>query len=270
MKREPATPVPPPWGDQPVSFLRDVQPVFDRHCVRCHSGLKPAGGLDFIGGLITHDSEVAGYGHNRAYETLLARGLVSISAVRAQDASITPPLAYGSLKSPLILALTNRQHRGEVNLPEEDRLRLAIWIDANAPYHDQFVNKRPAEPAYDLAQDKTLADGLAAIHTRRCAGCHKIGDITRLDWIDLRDPDRALFLAAPLAKAAKGRTGCGPAVYQDTRDPDYQAARQLVAEALEKTWRRPRRDLVSLPPPPPPRSRQAFARPHEGRAIATR
>jgi len=249
MEREPRTPLPPPWGDQPVSFLRDVQPVLDRHCVRCHSGLKPAGGLDFIGGLITHDAEIAGYGHNRAYETILARGLVSISAVRAQDASITPPLAYGSLKSPLLLALTNRQHRGEVDLPEDDRLRLVIWIDANAPYHDQFVNKRPATPAYDLAQDKTLVEGLAAIHARRCAGCHKPGEVTRLDWIDLRDPDRALFLSAPLAGAVRERPGCGQAVYRDTQDPDYQAVRRLLTEALEKTWSRPRRDLVALEPP---------------------
>ncbi len=26
LAREPSIPVPPPWGDKPISFLRDVQP----------------------------------------------------------------------------------------------------------------------------------------------------------------------------------------------------------------------------------------------------
>ena len=34
-----------------------------------------------------------------------------LNAVRAQDASITPPLAYGSLKSKLLTCLTNEAHR---------------------------------------------------------------------------------------------------------------------------------------------------------------
>ena len=53
MAREPSVPLPPPWGDRAISFLRDVQPVFDKHCVGCHSGLKPAAQLDFSGGLTT-------------------------------------------------------------------------------------------------------------------------------------------------------------------------------------------------------------------------
>ena len=47
-RRAPSAPMPPPWGDRPVSFLRDIQPILDRHCVECHSGLKPAGGLGFL------------------------------------------------------------------------------------------------------------------------------------------------------------------------------------------------------------------------------
>ena len=79
-----------------MSFLRDIQPVLDRHCVACHRGLKPAGGLDFFAGLTAHDPRVPGYGYNRAFETMLEHDLISRSQARAQDASITPPLAYGS------------------------------------------------------------------------------------------------------------------------------------------------------------------------------
>ena len=65
------------------------------------------------------------------------------SAARAQDASITPPMAYGSHKSRLITALTDKNHVNDVKLSADERLRLVMWIDANAPYHDRFVDKRP-------------------------------------------------------------------------------------------------------------------------------
>ena len=246
MTREASDPQPPPWGDRPVSFLRDIQPVLDRHCASCHSGLKPAGGMDLFGGLISYDREVAGYGHNRAYETIIEKGLVSISAVRAQDASITPPLAYGSHKSKLITCLTDAAHQGKVQLTAEDRLRLVMWIDANAPYHDRFVNKRAAHPAYDLAGDQALLKDLTAVHARRCGTCHKGDEVTRLDWIDLRDPARSLFLTAPLAREAGGSGKCSQVAYQDASDADYRAVRALVAGAVKKAWEQPRRDVASL------------------------
>ncbi|MCX7826427.1 MAG: discoidin domain-containing protein, partial [Verrucomicrobiae bacterium] len=113
-KRPPSPLIPPPWGDRPVNFLRDVQPVLDAHCVRCHSGLKPAGGLDFCGGLTSYDLAVPGYGYNRAFTTIITHNLVSRSPARVQDASITPPLAYGSHKSKLIETLGKEPHSKRV------------------------------------------------------------------------------------------------------------------------------------------------------------
>jgi mono/diheme cytochrome c family protein len=246
LAREPSLPMPPPWGDRPVSFLRDIQPVLDRHCVGCHSGLKPAGEIDLGGGLISYDREVADYGHNRAFETILEKQLVSISAARAQDASITPPLAYGSHRSKLLAALADEHHAGEVVLDAEERLRLAMWIDANAPYHDRFVNKRAERTVYDLPGDPELVKRLTAVHTQRCAACHAPADVTRTDWIDIRRPDRSLFLTAPLARPAGGDGKCAGPVYRDTTDPEYQAVRALVQSAVDQLWEHPRRDVTSL------------------------
>jgi mono/diheme cytochrome c family protein len=253
MTREAPVPLPPLWGDRPVSFLRDIQPILDRHCVSCHSGLKPAGALDFFGGLTDWSRAyvkvwglVPGYGFNRAFETIASKKLVDCSDPNAQDASITPPLAYGSHKSKLITCLTDAAHRGKVTLSEDDRLRLVMWIDSNAPYHDRFVNKRAEKPAYDLASDDTLLKSLAAVHERRCAACHKCEEVTRLDWIRLREPGRSLFLASPLAREAGGTGKCGQPIYRDQNDPDYQAVRALVEEAVRKAWENPRRDLQAL------------------------
>jgi mono/diheme cytochrome c family protein len=252
MAREPAVPVPPPWGDRPISFLRDVQPVFDKHCAGCHGGLKPAAGLDFSGGLTAR--------HNRAYDTLYTNRLVAWSNV-GEDARITMPLEFGSHKSKLVAVLRSGACSKRAKLSEEDWYRLVTWIDSNGPYHDDFLIKRlPREP-YDLPNDAELAGKIAAVHARRCAGCHAAAEVSRLDWIDLADPLRSRFLAAPaaLALAASpaatlaaaragdgGKSKCTGRVYRDASDPDYAAVKQLVESAVRKAWELPRRDVKAL------------------------
>jgi hypothetical protein len=247
LRRAASIPAPPPWGNRPISFLRDVQPVFDKHCVRCHSGLKPAGGLDFHGGL-TADGSVVGYGHNRAFDTIIKRRLVACSPVQG-DASITRPLAFGSHKSKLVRVLRSGACSKRAKLSDQEWLRLVTWIDANAPYHDGFVKKRTAEQPYGLPNDHGLIKHITAIHARRCVSCHVPRQISRADWIDIRQPARSLFLAAPLAKAAGG-TGKCKAVYRGKEDSDYQTVLKAVTKAVRKCWRRPRRrDLRTLEAP---------------------
>ena len=254
--RPPSSLIPPPWGDRPVNFLRDVQPVLDRHCASCHSGLKPAGGLDFCGGLTSFDLAVPGYGYNRAYATIMERGLVSCSPARAQDATITPPLAYGAHRSKLIETLAKPPHAARVKLSADDRLRLTMWIDANAPYHDVFVNKRAPLPAYDLAADMELLKQIRSVHDRRCASCHKPAEVSRLDWVNLREPQKTLFLAAPLAGPADPTSKCKGAVYASPSDPDYRVLSAAVNEAVRISWQRPRRDLQALGPDAAPKPKR--------------
>ena len=233
LTREPSIPAPPPWGDRPISFLRDVQPVLDKHCASCHGGLKPAAGLDFSGGLTAR--------HNRAYDTIYANKLVAWSNV-GDDARITMPLEFGSHRSKLVQAFRNRRDK----ISDEDWLRLVTWIDANAPYHDGFINKRLPRMPYDLANDAELQQKIAAVHARRCAECHDPAAVSRLDWIDLFRPEQSRFLAAPLAKAAAGLGKCSKVVYRDASDPDYRLLRELVESSARKALQLPRRDVKSL------------------------
>ncbi len=236
-RRSPSIPVPPPWGTQAISFLRDIQPVFDRHCTECHGGLSPAAELDFSKGLTAQ--------HNRAYDTILTRELVSWSDVN-EDAKITAPLAFGSHRSKLVEVLRNTPHRERAKLSEEDWLRLVTWIDANAPYHGGFINKRPEHPAYDLPADTELTTRIASVHARRCSPCHKPEAITRADWIDLDRPQQSLFLTAPLSEPAGNGQRCTGAVYRDTSDSDYRMLLQTVENAVKKARSFPRRDVKFL------------------------
>jgi penicillin-binding protein 2 len=64
-------PVPQPGETVPrtIHYVSDVQPVLDRHCVRCHGGGKPASGLDLSGALTQF--------FNRSYENIMKRNLLS-------------------------------------------------------------------------------------------------------------------------------------------------------------------------------------------------
>ncbi len=244
LTRAPSLPAPPPWGgDRALSFLRDVQPVLTRNCLGCHSGLKAAAGLDLSPGLTQFQ--------NCAYDSLTdpARNLLALSS-KGDDARITPPLSVGCLKSRLVEVLQTT-HRSRCRLTADDWERLDTWIDSNAVYHDDFIRKRPeAEIPYVLAEDKQLWDNVAAIQQRRCASCHGAARLARPEWVDLQQPERSLFVAAPLGAATPSGRRCTPRVYAGPQDPDCAAVTALLQEAVRKTWDHPRRDLRCLKPQP--------------------
>jgi mono/diheme cytochrome c family protein len=241
---DPVDPAPPPWGTAAMSFLRDVQPVLDKHCVVCHTGLKPAAGLDFSGGLTSRNGRT----RNVAYDTIFQHKLIVRSNVN-EDARVTAPLAFGSHRSKLVAAFRKGPNGRREGVTDDEFLRVVTWVDLNGPYHDRFINKRAERPPYDLAADGQLETAIRAVHTKRCQTCHEPAAVSRLSLIDIRQPARSPFLAAPLAKTAGGTEKCGPAVYKDANDTDYQAVLKLTRDSVQKAWDFPRRDLESLPRP---------------------
>jgi hypothetical protein len=151
MNRAPSAIAPQPGdaGPRPIHYPSDVQPVLDRHCVACHGGEKPKGGLDLSGELTTH--------FNRSYENLLKKGLVNfiqewtgpepelagpghVSNGSMLFSEAVPPYTFGSHKSRLIGVLRKGHH--DVKLPREEFIRLATWVDANAPYYGSYFGRK--------------------------------------------------------------------------------------------------------------------------------
>jgi hypothetical protein len=239
LSRAPSTPTPPSWGAGALSFLRDVQPVLTRHCARCHTGLKPAGGVDLSSGLTA--------AHTRAYDTLIdpTRGLLAVSS-KGETSRVTQVRELGSHASRLV-KLLKTSHASRVELSAEDWERLYTWIDANALYHDDFIVKRPDGAAgYSLPDDAELWGAVAEVHGRRCATCHGGEQLARPEWVDLDDPARSLFLSAPRADAeTPSGKHCPPGVY-GSEDADHARVLQLLSSAAERARTRPRRDLRYL------------------------
>jgi hypothetical protein len=125
---------------RPLHYEADVQPVFDRHCTRCHNSAKPEGKLDLSGELTEH--------FNRSYESLINGGLVNYIREwtgpsyngSMMHAEAVPPYTYGAHRSKLIDVLT-KGHYG-VELPQGDLVKLVTWIDCNVPYYGSYFGHR--------------------------------------------------------------------------------------------------------------------------------
>ncbi len=255
--RGPDRPVPPPWGTQVISFLRDVQPVLNDHCVECHTHNR----LD--NRVILTDDLTDQF--NVAYEELLPYLSVAISNRwdHPDDVLARPPYTFGSRVSPLSVLL-DAGHHG-VELSDEDWERLAIWIDANGVYYDRYEHTwGPTRQVFAGPVRTTLDE----VFDRRCGECHARGDGRFGTWwmsINRRDVRKSRALAAPLARSSGGWGRCQPTVFADTDDPDYRSLLSSLGSLASSLKENPRVDLVSIgstaaesqaveiPPPPEPR-----------------
>jgi hypothetical protein len=148
LQRPAEVPAPPPWGPRKLlAYEWLVQPILDRHCVRCHGSSEPDGGLDLSA---TRDAD----GFLQSFRTMFGvlpgqkkkgRALVSVSD-RFSGAEVTQPKQFGSHRSPLVrVLLDDPLHVKEVALGPAEWTSLVTWVDANAPYYGAFVDKRPAD-----------------------------------------------------------------------------------------------------------------------------
>ena len=139
-------PTPPAWGsDRLLGYEWLVQPILDRNCIRCHGAKKPAGKVDF-------SATRAKDGLRQSFRTIVGlradgskgKRLVSV-ANRFGNATVSGVKAFGSHRSLLATTLRQPPHRKRVQLSPADWEALVTWIDANAPYYDTFLNKRPED-----------------------------------------------------------------------------------------------------------------------------
>ncbi len=128
--REPAVPLPGPDGSRPFSYIRLVQPVLDRHCIRCHSAEGEAAKL-VLTGEFASDKEP----FTRSYKTLARKELVPwFDSINGGEwIPESQPGRIGARASKLIAMLRAGHH--EVSLSEEDLQRLVLWVDLNIPFY---------------------------------------------------------------------------------------------------------------------------------------
>ena len=168
-----------PNGQRPLHYETDVQPVFDKHCVRCHSGDNPKGKLNLSGERTRL--------FNVSYESLVPerrkghfdRGVLGlvIGENHPKTGNVHYLPAY-SLGSPTALlsgiigcptraddprGLVKRHTDVAAKITPEERLRVTNWIDTNAQYYGSWWFRRNKDHFRDhpeLRKVPTFADAI--------------------------------------------------------------------------------------------------------------
>ena len=257
-------------------FPRDIQPILDRHCIKCHDYDKRSGGV-----ILTGDR---GPMFSHSYVTLtLRRQFVD---GRNDPKSNLPPRSIGTSASPIMKKIAGAHHKVQLSPHEQDMIRY--WIETGAAYPGTYAALGGgAIGGYaknrQIHKDDPWPPAKAFRETveRRCTSCHKqtlklplprslsdeIGiSFWRPNWNDKRfrfsrhlmfnltRPDKSLFLLAPLAKDAGGYGLCKgeAATFTATADTDYKALLAHIAAGktyLEETLTR--FDMTHFRPPRP-------------------
>ena len=239
-------------------FPRDIQPILDKHCLKCHDCDKRDGGAILSGD--------RGPMYSHSYFTIVSRGLVADG--RNKPESNYPPRALGAAASRLMKYLDPGHY--EVKLSDHERKLIRFWIESGAVYPGTYAapGSGMVGSYVENALVRTDADwpSVKAAHevvNRRCTPCHEgndpvpwspsvdvgpsviAGNKTKVKaWLsrhmafNLTRPEKSLLLLGPLAKAAGGYGTCEAQaqkpVFADAKDPDYQKMLAVVQDA--KKW----------------------------------
>jgi hypothetical protein len=214
------------WYGPPrdFSFMAEVQPVFDRHCVGCHDYDQP-GGRKL---LLAADRMLT---FNTAYVELWRKNYVN--SIGAGPAEVQPPRSWGSHASRLIRELrspTVEEHR-RLEISREDIDRLVTWIDLNGVYYGSYATAYP-----DSLTGRTPLTGPELARLAQWAGVplphlrlhqHKPGPLVSFDR-----PERSPLLAR----------------FAGEEDPDYQEALAIIRAGQTRLAERPRADMPGFVP----------------------
>lgn len=118
------------------SFMAEVQPVFDKHCVKCHDAGKPGAKRICLAG----DRNLVF--NNAYYELMTHRDIVHV--IGAGPAQVQNPRTWGSSVSKLADVVLNGhgvpERDAQLNLSQEDKDRVVTWLDLNAPYYPEYAS----------------------------------------------------------------------------------------------------------------------------------
>ena len=222
-------------------FPRDIQPILNRHCLKCHDYEATEAGGPLSGGVILSGDRGPVFSHS--YFGLTMRG--QLGDGRNQPKSNLPPRSIGSSASPLMKKIDGSHN--DVKLTPHERDMIRYWIEAGAPYPGTYAALGSGmigghhENRQDVSDRRWPSTKAAAQAIQsRCARCHnkKFMPLPRAlsegylrhRVFNLTRTEKSLMLLAPLSSEAGGYGICRPrgkaveaaAVFADTNDADYQ------------------------------------------------
>ena len=209
-----------------LSFMRTVQPVLDRYCIKCHGlgeGKDPKGEKTKL----IHDGQT----WPQSFKALVALGdhKVGLKSYMGgsknhtvEDRNISKPRRFFAFRNKVSHMLV--KNHGKCNMDTDSYMRIIEWLDVNAQcYGDLFPNK--------LEERKIDAAGMTALraYAKELFG-EKIAKQPDRALINTVQIDESRILMAPLATKAGG-WGQIPG-YASRDDPKYKKMTALVDKCI--------------------------------------
>jgi len=150
------------WHGPPrlFNYMTEVQPVFDRACVRCHdygAGRTLEAGLEAARNLNLAADRTLTF--NTSYNEIWRKKLITV--VGAGPAQIQKAYSWGSHASRLVEVLDEGHH--DVELSAMDFDRIVTWIDLNAPFYPSYASAFPQNLAGRSPLDSDQIERLSSL-----------------------------------------------------------------------------------------------------------
>ncbi|MHB8897561.1 MAG: serine hydrolase [Thermoguttaceae bacterium] len=173
MNTRPVDPEPVPGVPEIFDYLRDIQPILDRHCLECHNHDREEGGFNISG----HWGPLYPIGYiQMSWRELFGDNRIILPYAEHSKSNFEPyEIGTGSSR---LLKLIEEGHEG-VKMPEGEQKVIRHWLDAGANHAGTYaVNSHGTIGFYELSvnvrNDKAWPEtqALVEVMTRRCDGCH--------------------------------------------------------------------------------------------------
>jgi hypothetical protein len=132
------------------SFPKEVQPILDKHCIRCHDGVKSLGEGKPLFSLkgtpfqdkgakrLWNESYLTLTGAKKGDRTSGNSGRKLVNWIDSQSRpTMLPPYHKGAAKSELMTML--REGHSKTSLSREELEKIAAWIDLGVPYCGDYL-----------------------------------------------------------------------------------------------------------------------------------
>ncbi|MDP6635684.1 MAG: hypothetical protein QGG42_12350 [Phycisphaerae bacterium] len=269
LKRAPS-PLAPWYGPaRKFSYAREVQPVLDKHCIRCHD-YDAKDDTDGKAAAINLSGD-KGPAFNLSYTNLMARSPAIwvrpkpddakplISSVGAGPTKVIGPYTWGSHRSALVDMLraghkpAGAAGKPRVKLSAEDLDRIITWVDLNVPYYPSHVTyyrtntfgRCPLDHKEMVALGRLAAAAPGKVkYGWNNANSYSVPQLNRLIMnhgspINFTRPARSLCL-----------TG-----FTDRTNPKYVQALALIGKGAQRLRDHPRSDMPNFTPCPADQAR---------------
>lgn len=246
------------WGSGPFDYVKHVQPVLDKYCIKCHEGPSPDGGIDLSGDKTRF--------FNMSFDYLTREKWVEYYYINPGPTGVFPAKGSGSYTSRLTKMIEDKHGKYDVNVDDEGRRRIYAWIDSNVQYYNTWDMSRPyttggRDTWSYVENDKRGAlkvmpwmMQLRKIYAANCRKCHDQlyqgrGVRKENSWINQTRPENSRIINAHLSKDAGGlgieqeKNGEKPPLFKTRDDPVYQSMLKSVRQAKADLDARPRMDM---------------------------